>query len=84
MSRHPISLVMKAGATLVFFVLLYRYWFRGSMGMAGSSFVMDVSLFMAIGLVLLADPLIDEAPYRIIAKGTGYLVLLGHCLAPLF
>ena len=74
----------KAAPTLVFLVLIYRYWFAGSMGMAGSSVFMDASLFMAIGLVLLADPLIDETFYCVVAKGTGYLVLLGHCLALLF
>jgi len=83
LDRHRRSLLLKGAAAVVALALIYRYWFSGALGEAGSNIYLNTSLFLSIGLIFLSDPLIDEPGMRIAMKALGYLGLFGQAIAAL-
>jgi len=80
MDRHNLALGSRLGAALLGLYLLFRS--SGMSGPAGNySFYLTASLLMCIGLVLLADRLIDEPGLANLAQACGYAGLAGIAIA---
>ena len=81
--RHALYVAVRAAAGLLAALLLAHYW-NGGPGIPADNFYLIAALLMCPGLVLLSDPLIDEAGLRSIAKLCGYVGLSGIAIATLF
>jgi hypothetical protein len=80
--RHTFSVAAKAAAGLLAVVLLVHHW-NGDAGASAGNFYLHAALLMCLGLVLLSDPLLDDAGLRAIAKLCGYAGLAGIASATL-
>ena len=65
-----------------FVALLRREWLESRFAYLGAA--AGVALLMCLGLVLLSDPLIEEAGLRTTAKLCGYTGIAGMALATVF
>jgi len=83
LDRYQRSLVLKALAAVVGLALIYRYWFSGELGEAGSNIYLNTALILSLGLIFLSDPLIDDPGMRMLMKVLGYLALFGQAIAAL-
>ena len=83
LDRHQRSLLLKGVAAVVALALIYRYWFSGALGEAGANVYLNAALVVSLGLIFLADPVIDEPGLRILMKTLGYLGLFGQAIAAL-
>ena len=81
--RHALYVAVRAAAGLLAVVLLARFW-NGGPGIPANNFYLIAALLMCLGLVLLTDPLIDDAGLRTIAKLCGYTGLCGIAIATFF
>ena len=81
--RHTLSVAARAAAGLLALVLLVHHW-GGAAGAPPGDFYLSAALLMCLGLVLLSDPLLDDAGLRRVAKFCGYAGLSGIAVATLF
>jgi hypothetical protein len=81
--RHALSVVARVAAGLLAAALLVHHW-SGAPGTLPGDFYLSAALLMCLGLVLLSDPLIEEAGLRATAKLCGYAGLAGIALATVF
>ncbi|HEY5658888.1 MAG TPA: hypothetical protein VIY27_13950 [Myxococcota bacterium] len=79
---HALSLAARVAAGLLGVALLIRHW-NGDAGAPSGNLYVNAALLMCLGLVLLSDPLLDDAVLRGTAKLCGYAGLLGIALATL-
>jgi hypothetical protein len=82
LDRHLLSTVAKVAAAVLGIGLVVYHW-NGISDVPGGNFFMNSALFMCVGLVLLADPLIDEVGLRALAKICGYVGIAGIAIATL-
>ena len=84
MDRQRLTVVAN-GVTASIAVGLLVHFFTGVRGDkdVGSNFFLNASLFMCLGLVVLSGRLIDDPGLRGIARGCGYVGILGIALASL-
>jgi hypothetical protein len=80
--RHTLSVAVRAAAGLLAVVLLVHHW-SGDAGASADNLYLNAALLMCLGLVLLSDPLLDDAGLRAIAKLCGYVGLSGIAIATL-
>ena len=80
--RHTLSVAARAAAGLLAVVLLVHHWDGGAGAPTGNVYL-NAALLMCLGLVLLSDPLLDDAGLRAIAKLCGYAGLSGIAIATL-
>ena len=76
---HTLSVAARAAAGLLAVVLLVHHWD----GAPAGNLYLNAALLMCLGLVLLSDPLLDDAGLRTAAKLCGYAGLSGIAIATL-
>ncbi len=81
MDRYRLLLGLKLVALLLGGALVWHHWLSGGSGPATHNLFLNAAIVMCIGLVLLADALIDEPGLQGIAKFTGFAGLLGLTIA---
>lgn len=81
MDRHKLLLALKLVALLLGGFLVSRHFFGIGAGPATQNLFLSAAILMCVGLVLLADALIDDAALQGIAKFTGFAGLVGMTIA---
>ena len=81
MDRHQLLLGLKLAALLLGVALVWRLGLATDSGPASSNLFLNAAVLMCIGLVLLADALIDEPGLQGVAKFTGFAGLVGMAIA---
>lgn len=82
MDRHTALWITKGAATLVALWLMVHYW-TGRQVPASANLFLNAAIPMCLGLVLLAERLIDEPGLRGVALAGGFAGLVGIAIATL-